>query len=254
MTAATLLLALTGGASAAAEVVVRTDRACVVVVNFAPYPTSGGEVVVRVPDGKEGEQNVRIRNLLGEQQWAGKVDVGPGQRAVLAWASGAMTVGAAEAMPARSPPREAPPRPPAPAPAPRPAPAPIAAARPSDDPLVAAVRAAAESGGGGELAAVAEVQPPETGWPASLTLVNRTGSWANVRLDGELFEFRGELERAVPLGSGVHRVEVRDFRDAVTWWTGELWVWPDDTTALQFSQAAAPAVPGRPDAWHAEAR
>ncbi|MCA9489825.1 MAG: aminoglycoside phosphotransferase family protein [Myxococcales bacterium] len=49
------------GAHAAAEVVVSVDRPCVVVVNFAPYPTTGGQdVVVRIPHGDEVEEQVEI--------------------------------------------------------------------------------------------------------------------------------------------------------------------------------------------------
>ncbi|MCA9489554.1 MAG: hypothetical protein KC621_06510, partial [Myxococcales bacterium] len=132
---------------------------------------------------------------------------------------------------------------------PAPPPAPLRPPRPSEDPLVAAVKAASAQGGGGGVAPTPE-EPPPTGYAALVTLENRTGSWANVSFDGEVFEFRGERERPLELGSGVHRVQVRDFRDRV-WWTGELWVWPEDVLQLQFSQAAAPAVPGRPDAWHA---
>lgn len=238
-------------AAADAEVVVTADRPCIVVVNFAPYPTTGGQdVVVHLPDGREGEQNVRIRTLLGDQQWAGKVTVGPGQRATLVWARGGMTYGAVEALP---PPKSkaSVPRPSAvrPEPAPTSAPAPFRPAPPGEDPLVAVVRAAAVEGGGGGRPE-AEPEPPPTGSAASVTLANRTGSWANVSFDGEVFEFRGERERAIELGSGVHRVEFREFRDTQVWWSGELWVFPDDHLELQFSQAAAPAVPGRPDAWH----
>lgn len=238
-----------GCARAAAEVVVSTDRPCVVVVNFAPYPTSGSQdVVVRIPDGKEGEQNVRIRNLLGEQQWAGKITAAPGQRATLVWARGGMTYGSVTAMPAPKSKTEVARPPPVRPEAPSPPPVPIRAST-SEDPLIAAVKAGTAEGGGG--VAPVPLDPPPTGFAAQVTLQNRTGSWANISLDGEVFEFRGERERALEVGSGVHHVQVREFRDQKVWWTGELWVWPEDALTLQFSQAAPPAVPGRPDAWHA---
>lgn len=239
---------LMSDALGAAELVVRTDRPCIVVVNLVPYPTSGGDVTVDLPSGKEGEQNVRIRNLLGEQQWAGKVEVPPDTRRLLKWELGHMNMEPPEPLRGHRPKlsdRDGPPT----RPGAKPEPAPVEPL--PEDPFVSAVADANEQGGGGNLPAPAPApEAPPSGGTGAVTLANRTGSWANVRIDGALHEFRGDLAKTVALASGVHRVEIGEFRDKETWWSGELWIWPDFTVELQFSEAAAPVAINRAEAWH----
>ncbi len=266
-------------AHAASRLVVQVDRPCVVVVNMKPYPTQGSAVQIDFPDGKEGEQNLRIRNLLGEQQWAGQVDVPAEKKVVATWELRSMTFGPPEPLQDRPgahdtkrdnladrgiyvvdgelvhlqpglDPFEV--RELARKGKLKPEPAPTAPVS-TEDPFLTAVAEASSTevaGGGAPTEPAAPTRAPEAGGLGSVQLRNRTGSWANVYVDGAKHEFRGEMEVLLELGTGAHRVEIKDFRDKGTWWAGELWIWPDFTVELHFDQAAPPAALNRAEAWH----
>lgn len=249
-------------AEAKGELVVVVDRPCVVVVNMRPYPTTGDSIHVTFEADKAGSQNVRIRNLLGEQTWAGRVEVPDGYRVELKWELGHMNVGQPSLLKANlpklsdrglyfvdgelvsGPERRDPAEIRAGARAPAPAPT------SHEDPFLSAVEEASSEGGGGGVPEGPAAAAPAEGGVGKVKLHNRTGSWANVRIDGALTEFRGAFDVELELPSGVRRVEFADFRDKEVWWTGALWVTAGETVELHFSQAVAPSAPDHPDAWH----
>lgn len=259
LVAARLLVA---PAEAKGELVVNVDRPCVVVVNMRPYPTTGESIRVEFDSDKTGSQNVRIRNLLGEQTWAGRIEVPDGYRVELKWELGHMNVGDPSQIKAHLPKLSdrglyfvngelvTGPERRDPAEIRAGAKADPAAPASSEDPFLSAVADASTEGGGGGVPVAEAAPPPAEGGTGKVKLHNRNGSWANAWIDGTLHEFRGGFDLELTLPSGVHRVEFKDFRDKEVWWSGDLWVWADTTFELQFSQAAPPASLDRPEAWH----
>jgi len=248
---------LASQAFAKSQLIVVTDRPVVVVVNLKPYPVQGGasKLVIDFPDGKEGRQNMMVRSLLGQELWKGTVDVPVGKRVEGRWESRNMYFSPPTGMdrrrlsdkglynvdgewvysnkqPASDDDQEA-----------------VVEEPDPTDLYVDAVADAAGSDGVGGVRKV-EIPPdrPQPGSPGTLALQNRTTSWANLVVDGEAVEFRGERRKELPVGSGPHQVEVRDFHHELRF-LGTVWIGAGATVELQFSETAAPAVPGQPDAW-----
>jgi hypothetical protein len=243
-------------AAAKSQLIVTADRPCVVVVNLKPYPLQAGsaKLVLDFPDGKEGQQRMMIRSVLGKEMWSGTVDVPQGKKVHGEWISQRMVFGPPIALdrPKLSDKglynvdggweyRDRPP--------------PVGA----DTPQVEAVDrgdlvldAIGEASGADDVGGVArEEQPvdrPAAGSPGVLALHNRTTSWANLVVDGQKVEFRGERRKEMPVGSGPHRVEVRDFHEELVY-AGTVWIGAEQTVELHFSETAPPAVPGDPTAW-----
>lgn len=244
-------------ALAKSQLVITTDRPVVVVVNLKPYPLQGGsaKLVVDFPDGKEGAQRVMIRNLLGQEVWSGSVTVPRDQRVAGEWLAGTMQFAPPQSLSRRrlsdqglynvngeweyrsSAPAPGEGQPEGPKPG------------DGEDLFVDVVAEASEADQVGGVVPV-EIPPdrPAPGQSATLALQNRTTSWANLVVDGEAVPFRGERRKELPVGSGPHRVEVRDFHDKLVY-LGTVWLPADTVVELQFSETAPPAVPGEPDAF-----
>jgi hypothetical protein len=274
-----LPLLCSGVANAKSVLVVQFDRPVVVVVNMKPYTPSGDSVVVEFPDGGEGTQNVRIRNLLGQQQWAGRIDVPAGHKVKLSWELQNMTVGEPELL---EPPEERPkltdqgydivdgqlvklkPGQQQAAPQPAPAPEPRVPRAPSEDPFLTVVE---EVSGGGTTPPQAEppgeegtdtdasATPAPSGLPplpagvGEVWFHNRNTTWTNIHVDGQLHEVRQQDGFRVQLPPGEHMVRIGDFRDKETWWEGKVRVGEGQRLELQFSRADPPRVMDHPDAW-----
>ena len=119
----------------------------------------------------------------------------------------------------------------------------------SDVFLDAVSEAGGTEGVGGRVTETSEAVRPVAGLgEGTLRLASRTTSWANLKVGTRDVAFRGERSKDLTLGSGPHPVEVRDVSQKLVW-QGTVWVFPDDTVELQFSMAAEPAVPARPEAW-----
>ena len=247
-----LLLSL---AQAKSQLIVTTDRPIVVVVNLKPYPLQAGsaKLAVDFPDGKEGRQKVMVRSVLGKELWSGTVDVPVGKKVQGEWMAQQMVFGAPVALNRRrlsdqglynvdgewvyssyEPKAKE-----------------VEGPKPGEgeDLILDAVsEASGEEAVGGVQREEQAVERPAPGAPGVLALQNRTTSWANLVVDGEPVEFRGERRKELPVGSGPHQVEVRDFHhERVV--HGVVWVGADATVELHFSETAEPAVPGAPHAW-----
>lgn len=249
---AAALLALVPTAHAESRLRLSSDRPVVIVVNMVPHTVGeNGTASVTIRDGKEGNQRVMVRNLLGQEVWSGMVEVPRNTEVRARWKGRSLEV--ISTRPYGGGPGKAKPQP-------RPGSQDLhhlaQQGSPSDevvalDDVDALIRQADATGGGG---AVAEpppgLPPPPEGQPSRIKLVNRTPSWANVYVDGQLHEFRGQTEPVeLQLTSGAHRVEVKDFRDKEDWGTGTLWVYPDVVLELHFSKHEAPAARNLPEAW-----
>jgi len=264
MLAAWLSLWMTmSGALAKSQLEVTTDKPVVVVINLKPYPVQGGAAKLKIdfPDGKEGRQRMMVRNLLGQELWSGMVDVPVGKRVEARWENRDIYIAPPKSMSRRrlsdkglynvdgewvysnKVPEEG-----------------------SDDQLaqlegvdptelfVDVVAEASDSEDvGGVAREEAPVHRPAAGSPGTLALQNRSTSWANLVVDGEPIEFRGERRKELPVGSGPHVVQVRDFHNELRF-EGTVWIGADATVELQFSESVAPAVPGAPDAWEPAAK
>ena len=255
-----LWLAVFGVALGKAELVVYADAPVVVFVNLRPFPHKGGAepITVAIDDGKAGKQRVAIRNALSELVWAGDVEVQDEQRVTIRYSRKSVLVEDIEELQGRrklgsqgihlvdgewtygSPGR--PPKADSGELLPEPA--------PTEDVYLDAVAEAGAEGAsaGGDAGPTDAIVRPGPGGRGQLRLANRSTSWANVAIGGEVHLFRGERSKDLELESGPHVVQIRDFKDAVLY-QGTLWVWPDALVELQFSPTAAPAVPERPEAW-----
>jgi len=249
---------LATSAQAKSQLIITSDRPVVVVVNLKPYPLQGGpqKLVIDFPDGKEGRQRMMVRSLIGQSLWTGEIDVPVDKRVEGRWA-GNMTF---------NPPRDLERRKLSDkglvivdgkwvyqSEAPRIGPADeqeaiLEPVDPTEAYADAVAAAAGEEGVGGVVQVEVPPDRPAPGSPGVLALQNRTTSWANLVVDGKDVEFRGERRKELPIGSGPHQVEVRDFNHKLRF-AGTVWVGPEATVELQFSETAEPAVPGSPDAW-----
>lgn len=262
-------------AHAASQLVLTSDRPVIIVVNAKPHSMTGSpdeKIVVKFENGEEGHQNVRVRNLLGVQQWAGKVEVPRGHRITGWWNGKTFDMYKDEALPsarlAESRDRQAGQRTTDAAERARlyrmrsgggfpDPPIPEEDSHPLDDPYADAVREAGTSSAvppdeAGDPVAIEDEAPaplPAAGGTGTLRLVHRTTSWANAYVDGELVEFRGDSAQELPLSTGPHDVVFRDFRDKEEWSRGTVYVYPDFVVELQFGQHAAPRAINRAEAF-----
>lgn len=247
-----LLLLFPASALAEARLRISSDRPIVIVVNMIPHTFAEGTTkTVDFKDGKEGRQNVTVRNLLGQEVWSGHVDVPRNHEVRARWSGRIFEVVETKTL-ASAPP------------SPRPAGATRSGATKLDQlaedagsgprtPLDGVETLLAHAPDPVTAVAVPSVgpTPPPAGVPSTLKLVNRTTSWANVYVNGDRIEFRGKPEPIeLDLPSGAHRVIVKDFQDREIWGQGEVWVYPDEVVELHFSRTPAPATVGKPDAWH----
>ncbi len=268
-----LLLLITEGAQAESELVVQTDRPVIVVVNMRPYPTDGGTRHIPFVRAQAGVQKVRIRNLLGEQQWMGSVDLADGHEVTLLWADKGMTVGQpkplagadADSVGAIVPQplvviepqlgsehgvgSEPPVGPAVQLASPEPASTGASSAR--VDPFVAAATEGSVSGRGSAEPPTSEVVEPVGVGLGEVQFRNRTETWTNIVVDGQLHEVRGQPVVTLALPGGLHQVAFRDFQDRGSWWAGRVMVRAGDVVEVQFSKASAPASPRDPGAWQA---
>jgi hypothetical protein len=224
----------------ASTLVLSSDRPVVILVNALPHTVSDATVTVPIKDGVE-RANVTVLNLLGQRQYEGSVSVAADTTVYARWEGRSFTVVRRVSD----------------APAATPEPAEYTLPEPPDAPTGPDYAAIVASSSLGVAAVPAEeASPPATGrldpgsGPGTLLLVNRNTTWTNVRLDGELYEFRGEpRERELTLTAGPHAVEVWDFQDLKAWWRGTVLVYAGQSVELQFSQHEAPWAVNRPDAW-----
>lgn len=255
-----LLAWLISTALGASQLVITTDRPVVVFVNLKPHPLQPGsaKLVIDFPDGKEGEQRVAVRTVLQELVWSGPIDVPADTKVYAEWLQRRMQVGAPQPLQkarmsdkgvynvdgewVRGQAGVAPPVLPAPAPKPKPVPV--------EDAFLDAVQDAGQvDGAGGALRSADVIVRPQAGQGEGvLRLANRSTSWSNVVVGDQEVAFRGERQRELTLPSGPHVLEVRDYVDVLKW-RGTVWVWPDETVELQFSEGAAPKVPERVEAY-----
>ena len=257
---ALLLLFTSLGASAEARMKISADRAVVVVVNLVPHPLTGGsheEIVIDIPNGKEGLQNVRVLNAIGQEQWKGQILVNEGQVVKARWKGRIFEVYGREQMGMRYGSK-------------KPAPRPVAGHKSLDalaastgttgeDHVLAAIAAAGAQQAASEDGVHDDSQAPDepshgpvvAGEPGKLELVSRTSSWSNVWIDGALaHEFRGkETSIVLDLPTGEHEVQFRDFQDKEDWGHGTVTVHGDLVVALHFSKAEPPEALNRKTAW-----
>lgn len=253
-----LLLLLSTTAHADARLRLTSDRPIVIVVNLVPYTFGNNSVhMVDFKAGKEGRQNVRVLNLVGQEVWRGQVDVPRNMEVRAKWSGRTFEVYDRRPLPTAPGPRL---RSNGPSGAQKldALAASVSSAGPEErslEDVEALLRHAADgsetqetstsSGGNGASG------PPPAGAPARLALVSRNSSWSNVYVNDELVEFRGTTDPVeVPLPSGEHRVVIKDFQDKQTWWRGRVWVYPELTVELQFSKNAEPRSLNQPEAWH----
>ncbi len=257
--AAILLLISATSAQADSRLKLKADRAVVIVVNLVPHPMTGGgseEISIDLRDGQEGLQNVRVLNALGQEQWKGQILVKKDQLVKARWKGRIFEVYDRKAMaPDRqSSNRRMPHRPVA---GHKGLDALAASTTPgnSEDDVLAAIAeanaAAAAEEDPAAPAASEEPKAPAGNGVSKLELVNRTSSWANAWVDGELaHEFRGKGNSVVlELSAGEHKVQFRDFQDKEDWGQGTITVSSDITVQLHFSKAEKPEAINRTDAW-----
>lgn len=244
-----------GTARAEARLRLTSDRPIVIVVNLVPYTFGDGTVhTAEFRDGREGLQNVRVLNLLGQEVWSGQVQVPEGYEVKARWSGRTFEVydkrRLQEAAPARLATHQD-----GKSGAARldaiaaNASTPSAETQTLDE--VESLLRQAEPASGAAPPAESGPEPPPAGIPSRLRLVNRTTSWANVYVGDEKLEFRGGVDPVeVELPSGEHRVAFKDFQDKESWGEGRVWVYPDLTVELHFSKNSPPAALNKPEAWH----
>jgi hypothetical protein len=242
-------------AYAEARLKVSADRSVVIVVNLVPHPLTGAkyeEAVIEIPNGKEGLQNIRVLNALGQEQWKGQILVQKNQVVKAEWKGRQFKVTDRRNMVNTVTERRKGPQK-----------RPIAGHTVLDD---LASSTAHQSGEDDVLAALAEANASEAetetapeeletptivaGEPGQLEFVNR-GGWSNVFVDGTLVhEFRGkEKSIVIDLTTGPHEVQFRDFQDREDWGHGTVTVYPDFVVELHFGLPDAPLALNRREAW-----
>lgn len=247
-----------GSANAESRLRLTSDRPIVIVVNLVPYTFADGTVhTVDFKDGREGRQNVRVLNLVGQEVWSGHVDVPKDHEVKARWSGRIFEVYDQRQLPGK------------------------AVSRPSGHPGTSGAAKldtiAATTSSGPEVEALEGVeallkrapepttavttptpepgaQPPPAGVPSRLRLVNRNTSWANVYVGEEKVEFRGGVDPVeLELPSGEHRIAFKDFQDKESWGEGTVWVYPDLVVELHFSKNSPPAALNKPEAWQPDA-
>ena len=264
--ALTLLLLYSTTALAEARLKISSDRSVVIVVNLVPHPMTGAkyeEAVIEIPDGKEGLQNIRVLNALGQEQWKGQVLVQKNQVVKAQWKGRQFKVTDRRNMVNPTYGRKSPTK------------RQVAghqvlddlassnAIPKGEDDVLAALAAAKTTEESPEDTDSAEGTAPSSevtegpagpvvaGQPGKLELVNRTSSWANAYVDGKLVhEFRGDGNRfMLELSTGEHQVQFRDFQDRQDWGDGTITVYPDFVVELHFGMAEPPTAFNRKEAW-----
>jgi len=255
-----LLLLANAKAHAEARIKISADRSVVIVVNLVPHPMTGAkyeEVVIDIADGKEGLQNIRVLNALGQEQWKGQILVQKNQVVKAHWQGRQFKVYDRRNMVNAAYERK------------KNVKRPVAGHKVLDD---LAGSNGIPKGEDDVLAALAEanavgaepdtpeptpdeaeepVGPVVAGIPGKLEVVHRSSSWANVFVNGELaHEYRGEGNSVVlDLPTGEHQVQFRDFQNREDWGHGTVTVYADLVVQLHFSMAEPPAALNRQEAW-----
>ena len=246
-------------AAAAAQLKISADRSVVVVVNLVPHALTGGkyeEAVIEIPDGKEGLQNIRVLNALGQEQWKGQILVQENQIVKAAWKGRQFKVFDRRNMVNAASDRKRSPQK-----------RPIAGhtllddladggnqPHGEDDVLAALADVHASESDPAEAPAAsqeAEATQVVTGAPGQLQIVSRGSSWSNAFVDGALVhEFRGEeTSIIIDLLSGTHEIQFRDFQNKEDWGHGTVVVYPDFVVELHFGMPEAPLALNRREAW-----
>lgn len=250
-------LVVHGSAQAESRLHVTSDRAIVIVVNLVPYTFADGTVhTVDFKNGREGRQNVRVMNLIGQEVWSGQVDVPKDLEVKARWSGRVFEV--YDQRPLKQAPAAS-----------RPAglsqsgatkldglASNSSAPNPQEQALegVEALVKRAPATSSPLPAEAVGAAPPPTGVPARLRLVNRTASWANVYVGDQKLEFRGTTDPVdLELPSGEHRVAIKDFQERESWGEGVIIVYPDFVVELHFSKNTPATVLNRPEAWQPDA-
>ncbi len=277
-----LLLTFLGASTAHAEARLRllADRPVVIIVNMVPHTVGDSAATsVTLRDGKEGNQRVMVRNLLGQELWHGNLVVKRGTITTAKWMNRELVIvsekpmktsrrynvrGGVHSADAGS--RQLndladdgdqidadahlldivaaddPQRPPADY---------DGTPEPVDPPVdgqttPAPAPAATADDFDGEVKALV---PPGSG--AMITLISRESSWSNVWLDGELvWEFRGKTSgMRLHIPPGTHELAFKDFQNRNTWASGTVQAAQDAPVEIRFGMSTGAEAFETPSAW-----
>lgn len=271
-----LLLTILGSSTAHAEARLHltTDRPVVIVVNMIPHTVGDSAgASITLGDGKEGNQRITVRNLVGQELWQGTLLVKRGMVTTARWQNKELVV--VDEQPLKRAPKHRPYnsqntgaatarssqqlRDIANQNQPVDADAQLLDLVAAQDETLAPAPASTDAPPPETAAAAAATKPFDgevrllvpVGTGAVITLVSRERSWSNVWMDGQLlWEYRGKSQRIrIHLPAGPHQLEFKDFQDRNTWAAGTLQTAPHAPVEIRFGMSTGAQAFETPDAW-----